>query len=328
MKPVLIALTACAALSVPAAAGDRHGHRGSNGNGSARTFRGPSSSGGATAARSFHPGSSARFSSARTPGSQRFSSGYRPRSNSQRLQAGTFNRNQTRQITHFQNNRIRNFNTAQNRNLAFHRNQAFRNGNHRLGNGNHHLGNANNHIVARHAANWHSDWDRHHDHWWHGHRCHFHNGSWVVFDVGFFPWWGWDYPYYPYNSYYPYGYNYGYGSGYDYGYEYNQPYDSYNQPYDSSQVYDGADPEQVEPNQDEQEPTYYDSSNQTIDSTVAAIQERLTRDGYYKGEIDGVLGPATRYALVRYQSSNGLQVTGTLTPDTIRSLGAQQVARE
>jgi hypothetical protein len=48
-----------------------------------------------------------------------------------------------------------------------------------------------NHVFARHSANWHHDWDRGGDHWWHGHHCRFVNGSWVIFDVGFDPWSGW-----------------------------------------------------------------------------------------------------------------------------------------
>jgi hypothetical protein len=52
-----------------------------------------------------------------------------------------------------------------------------------------------NHIVAREGANWHRDWDRHHDHFWRGHRCRFVNGTWIIFDEGFFP-----------DDYYPYGY--------------------------------------------------------------------------------------------------------------------------
>src|SRR5260370_4363545 len=34
-----------------------------------------------------------------------------------------------------------------------------------------------NHVVAQHSADWHSDWDRHQDHWWRGHRCRFVNGE-------------------------------------------------------------------------------------------------------------------------------------------------------
>src|SRR5438552_7814845 len=66
-----------------------------------------------------------------------------------------------------------------------------------------------NHVVAQHSANWHGDWDRRRDHWWNGHRCHFFNGSWIIFDLGFYPEWPYGYPYdyYGYDYYsYPYGY--------------------------------------------------------------------------------------------------------------------------
>lgn len=56
-------------------------------------------------------------------------------------------------------------------------------------------------------------WNRNQDHFWHGHRCHWHNNSWVIID----PWfWG-----YGYGWGYPYGYSY-----YDDGYgpaDYQQP---------------------------------------------------------------------------------------------------------
>jgi hypothetical protein len=45
------------------------------------------------------------------------------------------------------------------------------------------------HVYARQSANWHHGWDRSRDHWWNGHRCRFINGNWVIFDVGFDPWW-------------------------------------------------------------------------------------------------------------------------------------------
>jgi hypothetical protein len=67
-----------------------------------------------------------------------------------------------------------------------------------------------NHVFAQHSANWHHDWDRSRDHWWHGHRCHFFNGTWVIFDVGFDPWW-WSWP----------------CPGYDYGYPCDDGYYDY-----------------------------------------------------------------------------------------------------
>src|ERR1700731_88361 len=58
-----------------------------------------------------------------------------------------------------------------------------------------------NHVFAQHSGNWHRDWDRGREHWWNGHRCRFVNGSWFIFDTGFYPW-GPDW--YPY-AYYGYG---------------------------------------------------------------------------------------------------------------------------
>jgi peptidoglycan hydrolase-like protein with peptidoglycan-binding domain len=46
--------------------------------------------------------------------------------------------------------------------------------------------------------------------------------------------------------------------------------------------------------------------------------------GYYDGSIDGVFGPATRDAVARYQIANQLSVTGSLSPDTLQSLGLPQ----
>ena len=175
------------------------------------------------------------------------------------------------------------------------------NGGNRIRNGNNLPANWRNHVFAQHSGTWHRDWNRNADHWWHGHRCHFFNGSWVIFDVGFYPWWGWPYwdPYY-------YGYEYGYG--YPYQYDYNQGY------YDSG-VYDSS--------------AYYDHNSyadQSGNSTIASVQERLAREGYYRGQIDGVFGQETRAALAEYQSNRGLRVTGTLTPDTLRALGLPRVA--
>jgi len=155
-----------------------------------------------------------------------------------------------------------------------------------------------NHVVAQHSANWHRDWDRSRDHWWNGHHCRFINGSWVIFDFGFYPWW--PYWYYPYDYY-----------AYDY---YPYPYSYEPGVYDSG-VYQGEE--------------YYDQNgyaDQSPDSTVAAAQERLARQGYYRGEIDGIFGAETRRAVARYQSNQGLRVTGYLTTETLQALGLQRVA--
>ena len=57
-------------------------------------------------------------------------------------------------------------------------------------------------VVARASRNW----NRSRDHNWHGHRCRWHNNSWVIID----PWfWGYGYGW----GGYPYGYSY-YDDGY------------------------------------------------------------------------------------------------------------------
>ncbi|HEX4485306.1 MAG TPA: peptidoglycan-binding domain-containing protein, partial [Terriglobales bacterium] len=57
------------------------------------------------------------------------------------------------------------------------------------------------------------------------------------------------------------------------------------------------------------------------DPTVEATQERLAQLGYYNGAVDGIFGPTTRDAVAKYQIDNQLDVTGSLSPDTLQSLG-------
>jgi Putative peptidoglycan binding domain. len=59
---------------------------------------------------------------------------------------------------------------------------------------------------------------------------------------------------------------------------------------------------------------------------VAAAQERVAREGYYRGQIDGVFGSETRAAIAEYQSKHGLRVTGALTNETLAALGLRRVA--
>jgi N-acetylmuramoyl-L-alanine amidase len=57
---------------------------------------------------------------------------------------------------------------------------------------------------------------------------------------------------------------------------------------------------------------------------VQAVQTRLLNLGYYNGSIDGVFGPSTRDAVGKYQIATQLNVTGSLSPDTLQSLGLPQ----
>jgi Putative peptidoglycan binding domain len=134
-----------------------------------------------------------------------------------------------------------------------------------------------------------------HDANWHGdwdrRHAHFDHGHFFVFIDGF--WCGlddgffpWDYlPYYS-NDYYPYDY-----------YADVDPYDNNGANYDI----DPAD-----------------------SATVQAVQTELLQLGYYNGSIDGVFGPATRDAVAKFQIANQLNVTGSLSPDTLQSLNLPQ----
>jgi Putative peptidoglycan binding domain len=285
-----IALLASAALIAQAKAG---GHNGGGGGGGGGGFAGSHVGGGGGAhfgAPGFSSGPRGNFGGGRfmAPG-PRFSSYHTPMAfrqqrvgdfdrgfaGSRQFATGTANRrfDAPRTFNHQQNGLTRNGN-----------NSRFEN---RSANG------ARDHLFARHSADWHRDWDRHQDHWWHGHRCRFVDGSWFIYDFGFYPYDYWyPYDYYAYD-YYPYEYDAGAyeGDGSDY---YGQ----------------GA----------------YESSGQYADPTIAGAQDQLARQGYYRGQVDGVFGPATRRAITRYQGDHGLRVTGTVNTDTLRALGLPRTA--
>jgi Putative peptidoglycan binding domain len=117
------------------------------------------------------------------------------------------------------------------------------------------------------------NWNRH---------CHGGRSSFVFIGSFGFPYFGYPYGYgyYPYRyGYNPYGY--GYGSGY---YGYGAGY--YGNGYYGSNYYRGY-------------------GYNGYQSGVARVQQRLARAGYYRGPIDGIMGPRTRYALRAYQRDHG-----------------------
>jgi hypothetical protein len=57
------------------------------------------------------------------------------------------------------------------------------------------------------------------------------------------------------------------------------------------------------------------------DQVVANVQSSLQEQGYYTGEIDGLLGPLTRAALAAYQRDHGLYMTAAIDQPTLASLG-------
>jgi hypothetical protein len=57
------------------------------------------------------------------------------------------------------------------------------------------------------------------------------------------------------------------------------------------------------------------------DQVVANVQAALQAQGYYQGEVDGLLGPLTREAIASYQRDHGLYTTAAIDQPTLESLG-------
>ena len=75
-------------------------------------------------------------------------------------------------------------------------------------------------------------------------------------------------------------------------------------------------------------PSYYSSPvyrGETVggyaDELAVEVQSALRRRGYYRGAIDGDIGPASRSAIRAYQADRGLAVTGRIDSSLLRSLG-------
>jgi hypothetical protein len=68
-------------------------------------------------------------------------------------------------------------------------------------------------------------------------------------------------------------------------------------------------------------PIYVGDSPKPFDQIVADVQTTLQEQGYYHGEVDGLVGPLTQEALAAYQSAQGLEATAAIDQPTLESLG-------
>ena len=68
-------------------------------------------------------------------------------------------------------------------------------------------------------------------------------------------------------------------------------------------------------------PRTYVAPRYSSDSLAADVQRELSRRGYYRGYIDGDIGPASRSAIQAYQYDRGLAATGRIDNSLLRSLG-------
>jgi hypothetical protein len=68
-------------------------------------------------------------------------------------------------------------------------------------------------------------------------------------------------------------------------------------------------------------PIYVGQRAEPPDKVIADVQAVLQQMGYYRGEVDGLLGPLTREALAAYQADQGLTTTEAIDEPTLESLG-------
>ncbi len=67
-------------------------------------------------------------------------------------------------------------------------------------------------------------------------------------------------------------------------------------------------------------PIYVGHRAEPPDRVIADVQAELQQMGYYRGEVDGLLGPLTREALIAYQADQGLMQTAVIDEPTLNSL--------
>ena len=111
---------------------------------------------------------------------------------------------------------------------------------------------------------------------------------------------GGSYPYYSYYSGWP-SSSWRYGTSteyYPYSYWGGYPYVGYNNYY-----------------------SYYTPTPGYNAPMVAAVQRRLGQLRYYRGVVDGVIGPQTRGAIAAFESRNGLAADGTISRPLLDTLG-------
>ena len=68
-------------------------------------------------------------------------------------------------------------------------------------------------------------------------------------------------------------------------------------------------------------PIYVGQRAEPPDQVIADVQAELQQMGYYKGEVDGLLGPLSREALAAYQADQGLTTTAAIDQPTLDALG-------
>jgi hypothetical protein len=122
------------------------------------------------------------------------------------------------------------------------------------------------------------------------HEFFFRHNFFVAFDFGafgFWPWWWWGWP-----------------GWWDEGYPYYDDYPDYDDSSANGPRY-GAD--------------YWNK-------LAMSVQTKLTSQGYYHGQVDGVIGSGSIEAIRRFQADHGLKATGKIDPKLMKALGVSYKA--
>jgi hypothetical protein len=141
---------------------------------------------------------------------------------------------------------------------------------------------------------WHNGWRHHNRGWYYNPRYYYRGGSRVNFYFGGafgYPYFGYPFFGYPYYGYAPYGYGYPGGAYYT---------------YDPRGIYQGR---------------VVNRSAAGKNSVAAQVQQQLAARGYYRGQIDGIVGDGTRRAIRNFERANNLPVDGQIDDQLLGAMG-------
>jgi len=67
-------------------------------------------------------------------------------------------------------------------------------------------------------------------------------------------------------------------------------------------------------------PSYSTTAMNSSSAEIRQAQQQLRNQGFYHGQIDGIIGPETEQAIGQFQQKNGLSQTATLDQPTMGKL--------
>jgi His-Xaa-Ser repeat protein HxsA len=112
------------------------------------------------------------------------------------------------------------------------------------------------------------------------------------------------------------------------GGSYRAPSPSYNPPssgggvYKSDPIGQKARPSSSYPsNIDSSTPESLRKNKKALKNVIMRMQLALQFEGYYDGQVDGVMGPKTREAVKKYKKAKGIPGSGVLDAQTLNALG-------